>query len=188
MDNRTGVREFIYTLLFAIAVMLAIGTVNIILYLKTIDLKAEFEQLQLGDTERQELLQINRALVKEVKKLRQENEMLYSQLKDWLQSWQVEEFKVTAYTLEDGTGDGYTASMTVPVPSRTVAVDPAVVPLGTPLFIPGHGWRLAEDTGGAVKGRVVDLYMGSGKAAREEALRWGRQQMLVLHKKPVNEG
>lgn len=188
MDKRTEVRKYIFIQLCAIVLVIGCVAIDTVFYLKTLGLKAELEQLQLDTTERDELLQINQALIKEVQKLRQENEMLNSQLKDWLQNWQVEEFKVTAYTLQDGNGDGYTASMTVPAPGRTAAVDPAVIPLRTRIYIPGYGWRVAEDTGGAVRGNVIDLYMGSGAAALEEACRWGRREMLVLHKKPVNEG
>ncbi len=38
-----------------------------------------------------------------------------------------------------------------------VAVDPAVIPLGTRLYIPDYGYGIAADTGGAVKGYVIDL-------------------------------
>lgn len=38
-----------------------------------------------------------------------------------------------------------------------VAVDPDVIPLGTKMFIPGYGYAVAADTGGAVKGYVIDL-------------------------------
>ena len=50
-----------------------------------------------------------------------------------------------------------TATGTQVTPGRTVAVDPAVIPLGTRLYIDGVGWRVAEDTGGAVKGYIIDL-------------------------------
>ncbi len=38
-----------------------------------------------------------------------------------------------------------------------VAVDPAVIPLGTRLFIPGYGYAVAADKGGAVQGYTIDL-------------------------------
>lgn len=38
-----------------------------------------------------------------------------------------------------------------------VAVDPEVIPLKTRLYIPGYGFARAGDTGGAVKGKFVDL-------------------------------
>jgi 3D (Asp-Asp-Asp) domain-containing protein len=38
-----------------------------------------------------------------------------------------------------------------------LAVDPAVIPLGTNVYIPGYGIGRAEDIGGAIKGRRIDL-------------------------------
>jgi len=60
-----------------------------------------------------------------------------------------------------------------------VAVDPVFIPLGSWLYIEGFGWRRAEDTGSAVRGNVVDIYVGEGPGARQEALRLGRQRVRV---------
>lgn len=61
-------------------------------------------------------------------------------------------------------------------PSRgTIAVDPEVIPLGTRLHIEGYGEGIAEDTGGAIRGEIIDLYM----LDRNEALSWGRRQVEV---------
>jgi len=61
-------------------------------------------------------------------------------------------------------------------PSRgTIAVDPEVIPLGTRLRIEGYGEGIAEDTGGAIRGEIIDLYM----LDRNEALSWGRRQVEV---------
>jgi len=38
-----------------------------------------------------------------------------------------------------------------------IAVDPNVIPLGTNVYVPGYGKAVAGDTGGAIKGAVVDL-------------------------------
>jgi 3D (Asp-Asp-Asp) domain-containing protein len=38
-----------------------------------------------------------------------------------------------------------------------IAVDPNVIPLGTRMYIPGYGYGVAADTGGAVKGYIIDL-------------------------------
>jgi uncharacterized protein YabE (DUF348 family) len=38
-----------------------------------------------------------------------------------------------------------------------IAVDPTVIPLGTKMYIPGYGYGVAADTGGAVKGYIIDL-------------------------------
>ena len=61
-------------------------------------------------------------------------------------------------------------------PSRgTVAVDPAVIPLGTRLWIEGYGEGVAEDTGGVIRGHKIDLYMES----EDECWAWGRRQVKV---------
>jgi 3D (Asp-Asp-Asp) domain-containing protein len=46
---------------------------------------------------------------------------------------------------------------------HSIAVDPRLIPLGSRVFIPayrniGGGWFIAQDTGGAIKGRHVDVY------------------------------
>ncbi len=62
-----------------------------------------------------------------------------------------------------------------------IAVDPRVIPLGTRLYIesmdsyPDYGYAIAGDTGGAIKGNRVDLFMDS----RSEALQFGRRQVKV---------
>lgn len=60
-----------------------------------------------------------------------------------------------------------------------VATDPTVIPLGSIVRIPGLGEFVAEDTGGAVKGPVVDVFFGDGPAAWKAALAWGRRRMEI---------
>jgi 3D (Asp-Asp-Asp) domain-containing protein len=38
-----------------------------------------------------------------------------------------------------------------------IAVDPKVIPMGTKLYVPGYGVGVAADTGGAIKGNIIDL-------------------------------
>lgn len=59
---------------------------------------------------------------------------------------------------------GATASGTIPTPGRTIAVDPSVIPLGTRVIINGQVY-VAEDTGGAIKGKKIDIFVGSHSAA-----------------------
>lgn len=63
----------------------------------------------------------------------------------------------------------------------TVAVDPKIIPLGTKMFITAvdgsynYGYCFAGDTGGAIKGDRVDLFM----ASRQEALNFGRRDVYI---------
>lgn len=84
-------------------------------------------------------------------------------------------FVVTAYAYGCG-ASGLTKTERFPHADRTVAVDPAVVPLFTPLAIPGVGVRHAEDTGRKVRGRRIDVFMDSCEAARE----FGVQRLMVM--------
>jgi 3D (Asp-Asp-Asp) domain-containing protein len=44
-----------------------------------------------------------------------------------------------------------------PVKYGTLAVDPSIIPLGTNVYIPGYGIGRAEDIGGGVRGKRIDL-------------------------------
>jgi len=63
----------------------------------------------------------------------------------------------------------------------TIAVDPRVIPLGTKVYVEGlygaknYGYATAEDTGGAIKGQIIDLYFDTHR----ETINWGRQQVKV---------
>ena len=57
----------------------------------------------------------------------------------------------------------------------TCAVDPRFVSLRSELWVEGYGYAYAMDTGGAVKGNVVDLYMSSNS----QCIRWGRRNMTA---------
>lgn len=46
-----------------------------------------------------------------------------------------------------------------------VAVDPRLIPLGTKMYIEGYGYGFACDTGGAIKGKHIDLAFDSPRAA-----------------------
>jgi 3D (Asp-Asp-Asp) domain-containing protein len=45
-----------------------------------------------------------------------------------------------------------------------VAVDPWVIPLGTRMYVPGYGYAIAADTGGGVRGNMIDLAYGDSDA------------------------
>ncbi len=56
------------------------------------------------------------------------------------------------------------------------AVDPSVIPLGTRLWIPGYGYAIAADTGGAIRGNRIDVCFDSVADAKV----WGRRSVTVV--------
>jgi 3D (Asp-Asp-Asp) domain-containing protein len=78
----------------------------------------------------------------------------------------------TGYSMPGRTATG------LPVGLGIVAVDPAVIPLGTRLSIPGYGEGVAADTGGSVRGLTIDLWFPTLAGA----LVWGRRTVTItLH-------
>ena len=50
-------------------------------------------------------------------------------------------------------------------------VDTEIIPFGTVLVIDGHEY-IAEDTGSAVKGQIIDIYFSTHEAAREYGVQY----------------
>lgn len=85
-------------------------------------------------------------------------------------------FKLTFYTGAADEGGSVTAMGTPVTPWYTVAVDPRVIPLGSKLRIEGYnGIFVAQDTGSAIRGSILDLAVGS----KSEANRLGIQYRKV---------
>ena len=78
----------------------------------------------------------------------------------------------TAYS-----GGGTTATG-IPVGWGVVAVDPSVIPLGTRMTIPGYGEGVAADTGSAVIGAMIDVWVPT----EAQADAWGVKTIeITLH-------
>ena len=88
---------------------------------------------------------------------------------------QIMGMEATAYLPTDGGGAGYTA-LGIPATYGVVAVDPAIIPLGTKLYIPGYGEAIAADTGGAIYGYRIDLCMED----YYQAMDFGRRSVTVF--------
>jgi uncharacterized protein YabE (DUF348 family) len=71
-------------------------------------------------------------------------------------------------------GGGHTATGWLAQPG-VIAVDPAVIPLGTKLYIPGIGIVAAEDTGGAIVGNRIDICVSSEQSAEV----WGGRTITI---------
>ncbi|GAA4723203.1 3D domain-containing protein [Brevibacillus fulvus] len=63
----------------------------------------------------------------------------------------------------------------------TIAADLRVFPLGTILYIPGYGYGVVADKGGAIRGNKIDLYFNTKQDVFEQ---WGKKSVDVylVHK------
>ncbi|NGQ96988.1 hypothetical protein G3578_17635 [Brevibacillus sp. SYP-B805] len=63
----------------------------------------------------------------------------------------------------------------------TIAADLRVFPLGTVLYIPGYGYGVVADKGGAIRGNKIDLYFRTKQDVYDE---WGKKTLdvYVVHR------
>lgn len=105
---------------------------------------------------------------------------LYTSAGEVLYYSRVEKFNATAYTSWVG---GVTDTTACGTQARVgaVAVDPGVIPYYTKMYIVSedgvfdYGQSSAEDCGGAIKGKIIDLYFNT----LEECYQFGRRDILV---------
>lgn len=68
-------------------------------------------------------------------------------------------------------------------PYRTLAVDPGLIPMGSRVYIPAYrshgGWFRAQDVGGAIQGRHVDVYRPPPATLADKG-RYLRQQRILV--------
>ena len=74
----------------------------------------------------------------------------------------------TAYGLPGHTASG------LPTGPGICATDPSVIPLGTRFDVPGYGPCVAADTGSAIIGDRIDVWL-----PYRQALAWGRQTVTI---------
>jgi 3D (Asp-Asp-Asp) domain-containing protein/peptidoglycan hydrolase CwlO-like protein len=75
----------------------------------------------------------------------------------------------TGYSLPGNTASG------MPVGWGAIAVDPAVIPIGSRIGVPGYGLGVAADTGGAIQGARIDLWFPT----IEQAQAWGSRLVTI---------
>jgi 3D (Asp-Asp-Asp) domain-containing protein len=106
--------------------------------------------------------------------------------------FKLDDVQLTAYTAGfESTGKnpgepgyGITASGTTVSEGRTIAVDPAVIPLGWWVYIEGVGYRKAEDTGSAIKGKIIDVYIEDLNKANKFGRKYGKTVYVIGPEKP----
>jgi 3D (Asp-Asp-Asp) domain-containing protein len=68
---------------------------------------------------------------------------------------------------------------------HSIAVDPRLIPLGSRVYVPayqhiGGGWFVAQDTGGAITGRHIDIYRPPPADPTDLGRYMTRQRILVI--------
>ena len=84
----------------------------------------------------------------------------------------------TAYTANCSGCSGVTATglnLKANPSSKVIAVDPSVIPLGSKVWVEGYGYAIAADTGGAIKGKKIDVFVSS----KSQASSWGRKKVRI---------
>lgn len=161
------------TLLFTLMLMFYVLCIHYVIKYK--DTKQE---LMATKNEVHIATEVASAQATEIEALKEELEQSNAILED-LKSDEYEfiylgDFKLTHYCtgLFDhicGTGDGITSTGAPIIADQSIAVDPAVIPYGSQLYIEGYGYRVANDCGGAIQGQHIDIAVDS----HEQALAMG---------------
>ena len=110
---------------------------------------------------------------KTIQKIKQE-EVQKKKLEDADKGTYLGNFNLSFYSKEQFPNSS-TSTGVMPQVGVTVAVDPKVIPLGTKIYIEDIGVRVAHDTGGAIKGNKMDVFV----ATTSEAVQMGRQNKKV---------
>ncbi|WP_227397304.1 G5 and 3D domain-containing protein [Jeotgalibacillus aurantiacus] len=84
----------------------------------------------------------------------------------------------TAYTASCAGCSGITATginLKANPGMKVIAVDPSVIPLGSKVYVEGYGYAIAGDTGGAIHGNKIDVFIPTKSAAYA----WGNRTVKV---------
>ncbi len=82
--------------------------------------------------------------------------------------------RVSSYCLGGMTSRGVQTRVGV------IAVDPNIIPYGSKIYVPGYGWGTALDTGGAIKGNTIDIWMPT----YGQCMQWGVRYLTIKVVKP----
>lgn len=72
---------------------------------------------------------------------------------------------------------------------QSIAVDPRVIPLGSRVYVPSYrndgygGWFIAQDTGGAISGRHIDVYRSPPASVLDIGQSLSAQRIFVIKPK-----
>lgn len=87
-----------------------------------------------------------------------------------------------------GVGGGkVTASGTKPTAGRTVGVNPRLIPYGTHLKVGSYKGYVAEDTGGGIGWKHLDIFCNSHSEALQKGVQYKKVWTITYTKKRVKE-
>lgn len=130
-------------------------------------------------------------MVKENKSLEKENDSLKktkadthatsSSVSAGYKDWKKVRVQASAYTANCSGCSGITTTginLNKNPNQKVIAVDPSIIPLGSKVYVEGYGYAIAGDTGGAIRGHKIDVYVRS----YQEAINFGRKQIQIYVK------
>ena len=177
-------KEFCHdSYLFIIACILALLIANLAFIQIIDDYKQKYNALhtKYADevSEKFDLLDETESLSNEIVRLQETIIELEQALEEQPQWTSLGVFKITAYGIDCLGCTGITKSGTVPEVGRTIAVDPTVIPLGSKVLIDGQVY-IAEDTGGAIQGKIIDLFYDTEQESAEYGVQY--KEVYILKK------
>lgn len=187
--RRFGMLALFFTALYA--TFASVSNVQLkdwLQYLDNRDVNASFSEHTMTSEKRHVFLQQKRILTLQEKELP----------KEWIAEPQTieEVLALEQYPTVEVTATGYTAGVesTGKSPEHpaygvtysgvevkrdvysTIAADLEIYPLGTIMYIPGYGYGVVADKGGAIVGQKIDLYYPTVADVYEE---WGKKDVEV---------
>jgi 3D (Asp-Asp-Asp) domain-containing protein len=95
------------------------------------------------------------------------------------ESFDTSNMKISQTFMVEATAYTYTGNNTYsgePPRYGLIAVDPKVIPLGSRLYVEGYGYAVAADTGGAIRGKTIDVFFPTLRQCQE----WGRKKCKIF--------
>lgn len=150
-------------------IMLGLVVIMGVLFANNFKLRELAEVQQEVIDKQEEYINISDDLIEDLKQLKDRL--------DEIESLEIYSMEATAYTDDKQSQGKWVGQTATGVKSQIgiVAVDPKVIPLGTRLYVEGYGPARAMDTGGAIKGNRIDVFLPN----RGKCIEWGRKNIRV---------
>lgn len=130
-------------------------------HIKNIESNTQMTQMYMGDIWKSEMINTDQEIKSEKEESKEAHRIPCKDLGI---------FRLTFYTPHElGASHANalrTATGTRPKEGRTIAVDPKIIKRNSLVYIEGWGYYIAEDTGAAIKGNRIDIFLNSYQMAK----------------------